>query len=41
MSGEPIDEPVVGYAPFVLTSKARIRAAIEEFNSGTFLKVAV
>jgi hypothetical protein len=40
MSGEPIDEPVIGYGPFVMTSEAEIREAIEDFNSGKFLKVA-
>ncbi len=36
LTGEPIDEPVVGYGPFVMNSEAEIRAAIADFNSGRF-----
>jgi len=36
MTGEPIDEPVFGYGPFVMNTEAEIRAAIAEFNSGKF-----
>lgn len=36
LSGEPIDEPVVGYGPFVMNSEQEIREAIEDFNSGRF-----
>lgn len=38
MTGEPIDEPVVGYGPFVMNSEAEIRTAIEELNSGRFIR---
>ena len=34
MSGEPIDEPVVGYGPFVMNSLDEIRQAYEEFQKG-------
>ena len=34
LSGQPLDEPVVGYGPFVMNSQAEIREAIHDFNSG-------
>lgn len=40
MTGEPIDEPVVGYGPFVMNSETEIRQAIDDFNSGKFERVA-
>ena len=36
MAGEPIDEPVVGYGPFVMNSESEIRQAVEDFNAGRF-----
>ena len=36
LAGEPIDEPVVGYGPFVMNSREEIVQAIEDFNSGRF-----
>lgn len=36
LTGEPIDEPIVGYGPFVMNSEAEIRQAIDDFNSGRF-----
>lgn len=38
LAGEPIDEPVVGYGPFVMNSENEIRQAIDDFNSGNFAR---
>ena len=40
LAGEPIDEPVVGYGPFVMNSEADIRQAIDDFNGGRFGRMA-
>jgi len=36
LSGEPIDEPIVGYGPFVMNTKQEITQAIDDFNQGAF-----
>ncbi|SHG13920.1 hypothetical protein SAMN04487965_3390 [Microbulbifer donghaiensis] len=36
LSGQPIDEPIVGYGPFVMNSEAEIAQAMEDFNRGRF-----
>jgi quercetin 2,3-dioxygenase len=40
LTGEPIDEPIVGFGPFVMNSQAEIRQAIEDFNRGRFGDIA-
>lgn len=39
LGGEPIDEPIIGYGPFVMNSMAEIHAAIHDYNSGDFGRI--
>ena len=34
LHGEPIDEPIVSYGPFVMNTREEITQAIEEYHSG-------
>ena len=36
LSGEPIDEPIVGYGPFVMNSREEIETAMTDFRMGKF-----
>jgi quercetin 2,3-dioxygenase len=36
LSGEPIDEPIASYGPFVMNTNDEIRQTIDDFNSGKF-----
>jgi len=36
LSGQPLNEPIVGHGPFVMNTMQEIRQAIVDFNSGRF-----
>lgn len=40
LSGQPLNEPIEGYGPFVMNTKQEIRQAILDFNSGHFGEIA-
>ena len=39
LSGQPIDEPIVGYGPFVMNTQDEIARAVQDFNSGAFGRI--
>ncbi|HZO84412.1 MAG TPA: pirin family protein [Verrucomicrobiae bacterium] len=40
LSGQPIDEPIVGYGPFVMNTSSEIAQAVADFNSGRMGRIA-
>jgi len=41
LTGEPLDEPIQGYGPFVMNTKEEIIQAFDDFNKGKFGEIAV
>ncbi|TFB30626.1 pirin family protein [Pseudomonas sp. F01002] len=40
LSGEPIDEPIVGHGPFVMNNEQEIHQAFADFQSGRFGRIS-
>lgn len=41
LTGQPLNEPIQGYGPFVMNTKAQIIQAFDDFNQGKFGEIAV
>jgi len=40
LDGQPLEEPVVGYGPFVMNTEEEIRRALQDFQAGRFGRLA-
>lgn len=40
LSGEPLNEPIVGHGPFVMNTRAEIMQAMQDYNNGKFGQIA-
>lgn len=40
LSGEPIEEPIVGYGPFVMNTREEIAAAMKDLEAGRFARLS-
>ncbi|HHG90225.1 MAG TPA: pirin family protein, partial [Devosia sp.] len=38
ISGKPLREPVAWHGPIVMNTRAELKLAVDELNSGTFIK---
>ena len=41
LTGEPLNEPIQGYGPFVMNNKEEIIQAFQDFNQGKFGEIAI
>ena len=41
LTGEPLNEPIQGYGPFVMNTKEEIIKAFDDFNNGKFGEISV